>query len=393
MIEMSMLVLFAHAGTFKPLGWVQALPVDLTLLSAAVVLVAVIARASRVRSVPVEYGIVGLFFLAMAPALSNPAASPYASEKALNLFTLTLLAAVAPLVLVTARVAATYALASVGVLGASVAAISVVAGNRTEFTNRLVLGDEGSAPIAVGRLVGLAVIVLLAVALYGSRFRRFALFGVGICGAALVLTLSQGPLLAASLGCMVVLLGGWRLDRRFSLRAITVLTAMSVSAVVAVSFLTAQQGAQIATVGTSEEERLRMWTHVLNESGSSALGRGIGSFAADADFTADYPHNLLLEILFETGWFATLVTLALIVIGLRSAYAESRRSIVGVTTCAVLVATVINAMVSGDVNGNRPMLVFIGVALALRRSSGQSRLQPDTTGDVSGDPDAAVRSS
>ena len=58
-----------------------------------------------------------------------------------------------------------------------------------------------------------------------------------------------------------------------------------------------------------------MWTHVLNESGSSALGRGIGSFAADADFTADYPHNLLLEILFETGWFATLVTLALIVIG------------------------------------------------------------------------------
>ena len=81
MIEMSMLVLFAHAGTFKPLGWVQALPVDLTLLSAAVVLVAVIARASRVRSVPVEYGIVGLFFLAMAPALSNPAASPYASEK------------------------------------------------------------------------------------------------------------------------------------------------------------------------------------------------------------------------------------------------------------------------------------------------------------------------
>ena len=85
------------------------------------------------------------------------------------------------------------------------------------------------------------MIVLLAVALYGSRFRRFALFGVGICGAALVLSPVSGPLLAASLGCMVVLLGGWRLDRRFSLRAITVLTAMSVSAVVAVSFLTAQQ--------------------------------------------------------------------------------------------------------------------------------------------------------
>jgi len=209
-VEMAALALFAHAGTLKALAIVDRLPIDLTVASGAVVLVSMLARVASGKRLPVKLGVVVLFFVILAPSVVDLAPSDYASEKAFNLFTLTVLVAIAPGVLVASQRSADLLLTSLAFLGSFVAAVALVIDHRTEFTNRLVLGADGSAPIALGRLAGLAAVVLLAKALYGYRFRRTAAALAAVSAVTVVLTLSQGPLIATAIGGAVVLFGGRR---------------------------------------------------------------------------------------------------------------------------------------------------------------------------------------
>jgi len=390
-VEMAALALFAHAGTLKALAIVDRLPIDLTVASGAVVLVSMLARVASGKRLPVKLGVVVLFFVILAPSVVDLAPSDYASEKAFNLFTLTVLVAIAPGVLVASQRSADLLLTSLAFLGSFVAAVALVIDHRTEFTNRLVLGADGSAPIALGRLAGLAAVVLLAKALYGYRFRRTAAALAAVSAVTVVLTLSQGPLIATAIGGAVVLFGGRRHRNVLSFRVVVGLAVTGMAATTAVSLLSAQQGRALSAVGTSETARLEMWELVVGERGSLFLGHGFGSFSTNGEFVANYPHNLFLEVLYESGGFAAAGAVALVVAGLVAARSASRRGLVGVTVAGVLVATLINAMVSGDLNDNRPLFMMISAALTLsriglveRRESRAAPTEPPTPSVVSG---------
>jgi len=366
-VEMTALALFVHAGTLKPLEFLERLPFDLTVASGGVVLVSVVARVASGARLPTQMGIVVLFLVVLAPSVIGVAPSEYAREKALNFFTLTVLAAIAPAVLVSSRRSADLLLTSLAFFGSFAAIYALVYGQRTEFGNRLGLGPDGSGPIGLGRLAGLAAVVLLANALYGYRFRRTAAAFAAVSAVTVVLTLSQGPLLATAAGGVIVLFGGRRHTNVLSFKVVAGLAVVGVAATAGASLLSAQQGRALSELGTSETARLEMWELVLGERWSLFLGNGFGSFSANGEIVAEYPHNLVLEVLYESGGFAAAVTVALVVAGLVAARSVSRRGLVGVTVAGVLVATLINAMVSADLNGNRPLFMMISVALTLSR--------------------------
>jgi hypothetical protein len=89
---------FVMAGDFKSIGALDFLPIDLTLLCAAVVAVAVALQLIR-RPIYPEVLTVAVGFGLLVPTVFMSATTEYGSDKILRLFTLTLLSALAPVIL------------------------------------------------------------------------------------------------------------------------------------------------------------------------------------------------------------------------------------------------------------------------------------------------------
>jgi O-antigen ligase len=82
-----------------------------------------------------------------------------------------------------------------------------------------------------------------------------------------------------------------------------------------------------------------------------------------------YPHNLLLEVTLEAGWLAGACTLAILAAALGAAWAVSNL-LEGRILLAGLGFWIINALVSGDVNDNRPLFTLVSASLALWKPRG-----------------------
>jgi F0F1-type ATP synthase membrane subunit a len=75
-----------------------------------------------------------------------------------------------------------------------------------------------------------------------------------------------------------------------------------------------------------------------------------------------YPHNLLAETTLESGWLCGATTLVVLAAALAAGWARARRP-GGRVVFAGTVFYLVNALVSGDLNDNRPLFMFVGSAL------------------------------
>lgn len=381
------LVLLLQAGAIKASPFLAALPVDLTLLAALIVLAALLSVWLQDRfRLPLGSGWLLILFVAFIPGILFADGNEYGVEKILRFFTLTLLCAVAPLFFVRSERTRWTFLMMIAIFGITFGILALVdSGVVVEGSGRLTL--EGSDPISAGRAAGAALVVLLVV-----TFRRKAWWAAG--GAiSLFLTIvmfqsgSRGPLLAAGVALVMagMLSPGTGLRRMMRLIILVGVLGLFVWYGLRVApELAAQRFTDLATIAgdTSVQKRLLLYNETLSTLIRTPEGIGWGDLygylnpgtALDSGWM-QYPHNMLLEVVSEGGWLAGAALLGVFVVALRRAY-QGVTSTTGLAIFALLLFSALNAMVSGDINGNRLFFTLLGVCLALptlRRHSARSQ--------------------
>ncbi|GAA5038100.1 hypothetical protein GCM10023317_93300 [Actinopolymorpha pittospori] len=324
------------------------LPVDLTMIASAVTVLVVVLAFLRRLSAPRNAALVVLLWLSFVPAslLHGPAspfpdANPYADAKVLELWTLTLLAALAPFFVVdTPR-------------RRMVAAWTVVA--------------------------GAGCLVLAILGFFVRRRPLRALLFVGALGmaAAVVESGSRGGLFAAAVAFLLV--GCSRLDgtssRQARIAAVLALFPFALWWMSRDAGLAAERLLRVVQGGAGDDvsvgARLHLIGGALRTAGQHPAGVGWGSLVDYLrpsevldDRWTQYPHNLLVEVLAEAGAVCALAVVAFLAV---SAWRLRRccRSRDGAIWSGLTLFFVLNAMVSGDINDNRPMFAAVAITLTI----------------------------
>ena len=367
------LAAFLFAGDLKADPRLAWFPVDLTLLTGALltgVLAVRFLRGARLRSLDGP-ALVLFWFLTFVPGLFQAVDSPYGFQKIATIFTFTLLSALAPLFLVdddgdlirlmNALACFCLAITCGGLFGS------------TPETERL--QAFGAGTISLGRATGL-LFTYAAIALAGDSPLPGLTFGIlGLAGVTALFSGSRGPILAA-LAVLALLFGAGRM--RLGPRLARLAAAGGVFALVLAGSLSLAPKGSLARVeaffhgqyGASETYRVSALHAAWELVGDAPWGIGWAGFATRVDpergVGRQYPHNLLAEVTLESGWICGAVTLLVLLAAAGAAWSRTGTP-GGRVVFAGTVFYLINAMVSGDLNDNRPLFMFVGCALTLPR--------------------------
>lgn len=367
------LAAFLSVGLFKGDPRLQALPVDATLLMALGV--AGLVFLSLLRSgfrFPKNVGWMALLVALFAIPLPWTDLHPYAMEKTTRFFTLTLLAGVAPFLLMRERGAIARFFNALCLISA---VLSVDAGLQllqgAEGVSRL--SAFGSNPIAFGRAMGAIFLWCSMLGIEGRLHAGAAALGIGVSGVLLVASGSRGPLLTA-VGCLALAgLLYYRQDRRLQLRL--ALAGAAVAVALSVAWMLAPRGSEQrieelaqGQLGSSELTRLDAYERSLRLIAVHPEGVGWGGFASLVDQLGiggadrQYPHNMVIEVLLEGGWVAGGYLIALFAAcGLRIARLPSTYENRGLLVFFLFY--LLNAMVTGDLNDNRHLFALMAMGL------------------------------
>lgn len=383
----SLLVLFLVVGPFKatdagarfasiPLGEFE---LDLTVLAAAGLLLAVCVSLWRWRGEPFAFPRPALFFLALGVLLMiGVLASPDPEsglEKAIQFQTLSALAFVAPLAIIRTR-ASFYRALTLVVAVSVVVAYNAAAAERSSSV--LVLpGADNQIQVAV--LLGLGLVSIVGYLWPASTgwvrllwLAPAALLLVKLVGAGGRSAL-LGTLLASVVALACLLRAGGR-DRLAALALVGILAALGPAAWVTsdrevkdrylVTIDDLRHGAGLAADGADRAELADAAVALFS---ANPLGTGTGGYTALTGY--EWPHNIVLEVASELGILGVAALAGLLlgtVIALwRASGRGVRREAIGAVSLIVLPLTV--AFASFDLNGNRVLWWACGTALAVTR--------------------------
>lgn len=378
------LAILVCAGGLKATPLFSWLPVDLTLLSALLVLCA--AFDSRVRGGPaprsVTYPWLVFAGLLGPAALIAPMDTAYGRTKVVTLFTVSLVLAIAPFYLLRHRRQQAVFIWATTLLGTATGSfVALLPSSVANSPGRITL--EGSNTIITARMVLAAAVVMIVLATkrdFSIRFRALlASSAIGLTTVA-VMTGSRGPAVSLVIALTAVLLTApaYRAYRGRAIAAVVTLgliaswyAARSVESSALgriVSVLTGDEGA-------TPDARVILWSEARDSFLINPFGSGWGSF--DSAYDVRYPHNLLAEIAVEAG---VVVLLAMGVL-IAATLVRSTRSAVDWQAAALqglLFFSFANALVSSDINGNR-LLIVTGFAVWAAPQLAASRRAPQVT--------------
>ncbi len=374
------LALFLQAGTFK--AYFAVIPVDLTALLAGIVTLCVIAALVRAHfRIPRKVIPLLCLFLALAPAALWTSYTDYGIRKVSTLFTFGLLAALAPLFLFRSDRDLRHFYWTLTAIGCVTAAQATwFPAGAADPSSRLT--SQGGGPIALGHLV---VVAVLWITFLTTHKRIRPVVSLPLLSALLYVAIStgsRGPLVA---GVFAVILSFVVNTQTNKFRAATLLAALA--AVTWYIFPAAPEYARgrLAELNPTRELRFDAWRDALSEVGDNPFGIGWGDFGLELPQYAflEYPHNLLLEVALEGGWFAALA-LVLFCLRVLSRASADAAGLEGQASFALATFATAAAMVSGDIAGNRMVLALYGVLLARERWSARpspsNRAHPTESG-------------
>ena len=226
-----------------------------------------------------------------------------------------------------------------------------------------------------------AIGVLIAVALIlGSRSARSSLIAFAampLLGIALLSSGSRGPLVAL-LAALVVLVALTLQDRRTRSRLLRVRTGVLV-AIIAVTLVVPGEAIHRSssflfgsTADLSSNGRTHLWLRALSLFSSHFwTGVGTGGFAKYEPLY-QYPHNIVLEAGAELGVLGATIMVGFLFLALRTSFrawsaSVDREDKVGAAlVAALLIATVVNALLSDAIESTDALCFTAGLAYGLR---------------------------
>ena len=380
----ALLVLYMFAANFKAsprFAWIPFDPTGLFFaLSVVVGSFIIVFNPIHKKALPVIFAMVCLVTWLMVSQTWSPSRI-YGPDKVFSMATLALWSVIAGALIIAPdperlrRLFTLLALFGIWMGVESVLAYLEGGGNVERIRNL----DSGGY-LTMGRIVGLGGLVALA-GWMSARSRMAGWFCLALfiaLGFVLAIGGGRGPLLATGLALLIPIGLSVRLTTRRIWYSRTLL------AVLLVPLLTAGALALYTTVtehrlGTIDRIESLMQGDLRGSAAARAdlyretnemwqraplLGQGIGGWPVLAGYGDNrvYPHNLFAELLVEGGMVALALFLAMVGVALRSASLERmRRDPQALCAMMLLANTVLNAMVSSDLPGNRPVFMMLGV--------------------------------
>lgn len=374
-------VAFVFAGVYKNAWYLAWIPVDLTLVVGGL-LVAVggwLVRRGRVRitvaGLAVTASFVAFSSYAVVSGLWTPSTEYYLS-KAFRLVAVTGLAfgAAALVVASSTRRLRYTGLATVGL--AVLTGIEALI-QYAQPSGRATLSPFGTNYLITSRLLGLGVLLLASYLVLSRADRRFTVAAAAALSGmvfALFATGARGPMVATIAAIGLLLVVGLSIGTLPN--GVAAIGAYAGGALV-LGVLTVTVGRQLATVrrlmvladgpGWSLNRRFVLWNQTIDglDIGVLPVGHGLGSWPVLTGYgdRQYYPHNLVLEVVFELGLVGLVLLVCLfgtaLFVALREWHATGRS--VHLVLLVVFVYLGLNAMVTGDLNENRYLFALAGV--------------------------------
>jgi len=230
----------------------------------------------------------------------------------------------------------------------------------------------GLNPIPSARLAGVAPLIALAVLFRSSRPNLknsiVALLTLAPALFAIVLTGSRGPFLAFFISALTVFLIRIKSLAIWQITSFVAITTLGLATL----FNTANESSTIGRItladGSGRDHIFRESINLLKEHpfgiGWGNLLQELPSLTYIATGDTLYSHNILLEIGTEGGWFPLIFFVILICIGfLNVARASRAGSTDALLVMSVLCYSLLGAMFSSDISGNRLLWVALGLSL------------------------------
>jgi O-antigen ligase len=381
----TLLVLYMFAGIYKEDPRFAWLPVDATALFFALSVVVgsfiIVVNPIHRRGLPVVFAMLCLVVWLLVTLSWSPSRI-YGPSKVFLMATLELWAVIAGALIIAPnpeRLRRLFTLLLLFALwiGVEVVLIYGAAGGQA---GRIFLGS--ASYLMVGRLCGLGALVALAAWLYARNravgWLCLALFVV--LGFVLAIGGGRGPLLATVLALLIPIGLSIRLTTRrirYSPTLLSVLVLLLATAVGLVLYgvvtehrlETLRRLEQLSTPAFgSAGDRVELYGGGARLAARAPLlGSGAGSWPLLTGHRdrVQYPHNLFVELLVESGLIGVALFVTVLAVALRSASLDRlRQDPQALCTMMLFANTFFNALVSADLPGNRAMFMMLG-ALAL----------------------------
>ncbi|RXS15622.1 O-antigen ligase family protein [Staphylococcus saprophyticus] len=242
----------------------------------------------------------------------------------------------------------------------------------------------GSDYLALGRLLGISILILLANILLIKQSITNKIF-TSMTTLFLLLTLivsgGRAPLLFLIITILIFLLFQVNLNNKtlkynkllpsFIVFLITVVLIFFKSNLAIFEtfktrllFLTTQSGGGASASGRID--RFKIAFHMFKD--SPIYGKGIDSFSKYYGMANDYPHNIFLEIAAELGIIGILIFSIILIYSLYNLHLNFQKDKQNKLLCwkilLIFIYTLLNANISGDIIGNRMLFASLGFMIA-----------------------------
>ncbi len=235
-------------------------------------------------------------------------------------------------------------------------------------------------PIWAGRSAAVGVLIALVLIL-APRSRLRSVLGyvaLPLLSAALLASGSRGPvvgLLAALIVLVALIVRDRRLRGRLGRIGIGVLAAGGAAAVIVPAAAVNRSASFLFgdASGLSSNGRSQLWSEAWRLFVQHFWsGIGTGGFANYAPDPVRYPHNIVLESAAELGVLGVSIVLVFLFLALRTAFGAWRLAptheerIAAALIASIVVATVVNAMLSDAIETTDALCLVVGLAYGLR---------------------------
>ncbi|CDQ17937.1 O-antigen ligase family protein [Halobacillus karajensis] len=239
---------------------------------------------------------------------------------------------------------------------------------------------EAGNYLQVGRLLGIGVVLILAYQIgKESKLGLFFSFILALISIGVIFDSgARMPLISLGLLVLFLLCRSFKIESGILYVSRTFKTIMSFGIATTILVLIMAWKGLLETIifrmqvlldggGTSSTARVERFQEAFSMWGDNPIfGHGIGSFPLfyNGMDIRDYPHNIFLEVLAELGIIGFLVLIVLFAISFFSVL-KYKDSVIQLTVLSGILFTLLNAMVSGDINDNRILFTFLAIGCML----------------------------